>query len=339
MADCKRLQYPGDDGTVAGVTVRASTTLADVARHAGVHAATVSRVLSRPDMVNVDTLERVRRSVEALGYVPNGAARQLAGGRTSRIAVIVPDVANPYFGALVRSAQRRADDDADLVVLADTDQRPAREIAAVRSLAGDVDGVVLCGSVAAVAELRAAAEGTPLVSVNRRMRSVPSVVVDQSAILEISVAHLRELGHERIGFVRGPAAYWSTEARTRRALDSGVTILGPVQPTDAGGRAVLDSVLDAGITGVIAFNDLVAVGLLGAAAARGLRVPDAFSVVGSDDVPLAAMVHPALTTVTGLADELGRAAVDLVRLHLDERTAHDVALTPSLVVRATTGAP
>ena len=153
----------------------------------------------------------VRSSVDALGYVPNGAARQLAGGRTSRLAVVVPDVTNPYFGALVQAAQRRADDDDELVVLADTGQRPQREVGAVRAFAGDVDGIVLCGSIAPVGALREAAGSTPLVSVNRRMRAVPSVVIDQSAVVDLAVDHLRQLGHDRIAFVRGPSAYWSVD--------------------------------------------------------------------------------------------------------------------------------
>ncbi len=326
------------NGTVGRVTA-GSTTLADVARHAGVHAATVSRALSRPQMVSAATLARVRTSIDALAYVPNGAARQLAGGRTSRIAVIVPDVSNPFFGALVQAAQRRATDDDELVVLADTDQGPQREVAAVRSLAADVDGIVLCGSVAPVRELRAAAGETPLVSVNRRMRAVPSVVLDQAAVLDLAVDHLRSLGHDRIAFVRGPSAYWSTETRTRRAVEAGIRTLGPVEPTDAGGRSVLDAVLDSGVSGVVAFNDLVAVGLLGAAAERGVPVPGRLSVVGSDDLPLATLVRPALTTVTGSAQTLGRVAVDLVHARIDGRPAEDVVLAPDLVIRDTTAAP
>lgn len=314
-------------------------TLADVARHAGVHAATVSRALTRPQMVNAATLERIRSSVEALGYVPNGAARQLAGGRTSRLAVVVPDVTNPYFGALVQAAQRRADDDDQLVVLADTDQRPQREVAAVGSLAGDVDGIILCGSVAPVGDLRDAAGDTPMVSVNRRMRTVPSVVLDQRAILDLAVQHLRTAGHDAVGFIRGPAAYWSTEARTRRAVESGLATFGPVEPTVEGGRAALADVLASGVSAVVAFNDLVAVGLVDAAAEGSLRIPGDLSVVGSDDIPLAAMVRPALTTVAGRAAALGSAAVEMVHDCLATGHAADVSLVPELVVRATTGAP
>lgn len=321
------------------MTIGTSTTLADVARHAGVHAATVSRALSRPDMVNVSTLERVRSSVDALGYVPNGAARQLAGGRTSRLAVVVPDITNPYFATLVQAAQSRADADDELVVLADTGQRRRREVDAVRSFAGDVDGIVLCGSIAPVGELRDAAGSTPLVSVNRRMRSVPSVVIDQAAVIDLAVEHLRGLGHDRIAFMRGPSAYWSNDLRSRRASAVGIELLGPVEPTDAGGRRVFDQVRSSGVTGVVAFNDVVAVGLLAAAAEARISVPGDLSIVGSDDVPLAAMVHPALTTVDGCAGELGTAAVDLIHDLLAGRPVQDVERAPTLVVRASTREP
>ena len=333
---CKRLQNRVSLGTVYRM---ATTTLADVARRAGVHSATVSRALSRPEMVNAATLERVRAAVDALGYVPNNAARQLAGGRTGRIAVIVPDVTNPYFGGLVQAAQRTADDGDEIVVLADTGQRPAKEVAAVRSLAGEVDGIVLCGSVGPVGELRSAAGSTPVVSVNRRMRGIPSVVVDQGAVVDLAADHLTSLGHERLAFVRGPSAYWSTEVRTRRASTLGLTLVGPVEPTHGGGRDAVAALIDSDVTGVVAFNDLIATGILAEASDRGLRVPGDVSLVGSDDVSLAAMVHPALTTVAGRADDLGAAAVDLLHGLLGGVEVDDVSLEPSLVVRRTTGVP
>ena len=334
---CKRLQEIRRPGTV--YRMAASPTLADVARRAGVHSATVSRALSRPEMVNGATLQRVHAAVEALGYVPNNAARQLAGGRTGRIAVIVPDVTNPYFGGLVQAAQRRADDGDEIVVLADTGQRPGREVAAVRSLAAEVDGIVLCGSVGPVGDLRAAAGETPVVSVNRRMRGVPSVVVDQEAVVDLAVDHLRLLGHERIAFLRGPSAYWSTQARTRRADALDLQLVGPAEPTHDGGRDALDGVRSTGATAVVVFNDLMAAGLLAEASNRGVRVPDELSLVGSDDVSFAAMVHPALTTVAGRADDLGAAAVDLLHDLASTDSVGDVSLEPYLVVRATTSAP
>ena len=113
---------------------RTPVTLADVAAAADVHAATVSRALSRPDLVKAATLDRVNAAVEALGYVPNRAARQLAGGRTGMVAMLVPDITNPFFAAVVQAAQRRAERDGHLVVLADTGLRAAAEVDAVRSL-------------------------------------------------------------------------------------------------------------------------------------------------------------------------------------------------------------
>lgn len=314
-------------------------TLDDVAAHAGVHAATVSRALSRPEMLTAGTLDRVRAAVDELGYVPNVAARQLAGGRTSRLAIIVPDVANPFFGGLVQAAQRRASDDDELVLLADTDQRPAREIDAVRSFAGDVDGIVLCASVAPVASIREAAGSTPLVSVNRRVRAVPSVLLDQSAVIDLGVDHLRSLGHERIAFVRGPAAYWSTEVRTRRADSLDVATLAAPAPTYEGGRETFVAVRDSGVTAVLAFNDLLAFGIMAAADEAGVSIPAELSVVGSDDVDIAEMVRPALTTVSGRMSDLGTTAVDVLLRHVvhgEEPPSSDIELAPELIVRAST---
>ncbi len=311
-------------------------TLDDVARRAGVHAATVSRAITRPELVRPATLQRVRAAIDALGYVPNRAARELAGGRTSRIAVVVPDVTNPYFAELVQAAHRHASHDGESVVMADTDHRPALEVEAVRTFAGTVDGIVLAAPVALTSAVRAAAGTTPLVTVNRRTRDLPSVLLDQRAVVDLAVAHLRVLGHRRIAVARGPSTSWSAEERERAARSASVDLLGPVEPTYAGGRELYDLVRAAGCTGVATFNDVSAFGLLAAAADDGCPVPGELSVVGSDDIPFASMVQPALTTVSGHARELGTTAIEVLHQVLAGETATPVTVDPTIVLRAST---
>lgn len=318
-------------------------TLDDVATHAGVHASTVSRSLSRPDLVNPKTLARVTAAIEQLGYVPNRAARQLAGGHTATMAMLVPDITNPFFSSIVQAAQRRAADNGRVLVVADTAQDAGTELDAVRSLAPNVDGLVLCVPVAPTAELRRAARGRPLVFVNRRARGVPSIVVDQTAIVDLGIGHLRQLGHRRIAAVRGPVGYWSSRQREQALLrcGDGVIVLDPVEPTFEGGQAALAQVIGTGATAVAAFNDVMALGLIAAASATGLIVPDRLSVMGADGVSFAAMTTPGLTTISVDLASLGDLALDdlLARISGPEPDRLEQTIAPQLTIRASTASP
>ncbi len=316
-------------------------TLDDVAADAGVHAATVSRAISRPDLVGEETLARVNAAIERLGYVPNRAARQLASGRTSMVAVLVPDIANPFFSGLVQALQRHAAEAGLLTVLADTSLDPATEREVVASLAPSVDGLLVCAPVGATDELTEVAADRPLVFVNRRARSVPWAIVDQRRITRLAVEHLRDLGHEHIAVVAGPAGFWSSTERAAEIAASGLdlTVLGPVDPTHRGGESLIDDVVASGVTAVVAFNDVMAIGLIGAARRQGIDVPGDLSVVGSDDIPMAAMATPPLTTIGAPLDELGAAALHSLTAAVVGEGTHDKSLEPYLVERSTTAPP
>lgn len=311
-----------------------SITLDDVARRAGVHASTVSRVLSRPELVKAATLTRVQAAADELGYVPNRAARQLAGGRTSRLAVLVPDITNPWFAELVAEVESRAGTHDEHVLVAGTGHRSERELAAIRSMVGHVDGFIACSSVAPATALRAAVGSAPVVYVNRRAHGVPSVVVDQRSVIDLSVGHLRDLGHVDVAVVLGPPAYWSTDQRRRAAERAATTVVGPFAPTFDGGRDAFSAVRASGCTGVAMFNDVSAFGLVASAVDAGVAVPGDLSVVGSDDVPFAAVHRPALTTVDGRARAVGAEALSLLHHALaTDETSDDIAVQPILVVR------
>jgi LacI family transcriptional regulator len=314
-----------------------AVTLADVAAAADVHAATVSRALSRPDLVKSATLDRVNAAIEELGYIPNRAARQLAGGRTAMLAMLVPDITNPFFAAIVQAAQRRADDDDHLVVLADTGLRGSAEVDAVRSLAPHVDAVIVCTPRSPAPPLVEAAAGRPVVLVNREADGVTSVVLDQRRIVALALDHLHGLGHESIALVRGPHGSWSARQRERGLSGDDVTMVGPSAPTFDGGREVFGAVVEAGVTAAIAFNDVMALGLLRAAAETGVGVPSQLSVVGSDDIAIAAMATPALTTVAAPLDELATLAVDHALRLVGGGAPQQVSVAPRLIERSSTG--
>jgi DNA-binding LacI/PurR family transcriptional regulator len=321
----------------------------DVAALAGVSVATVSRSFTIPEVVRDATRESVVAAATALGYQPNRAARGLITGRTGNIGVIVPDLGNPYFHAVLKGAQARARRADYAVFVADGQESASEEEALINAMSKQVDGIVLCSSRLAPGKL-AALEATPtVVLLNRRVAGLPSVIVDSADGMKQAVHHLASLGHVRGAFVSGPRHSWSNRERHKglRAAalecDIEVVTIGPVAPQFESGVGAAERVLEAGVTAVLAYNDLVAVGILSRLAQLGVTVPDELSVVGFDDIPLAAMVTPALTTVALPTALAGQAAVDLLLGRLENAgppTARDLRKLPaSLVIRGSTSAP
>ncbi len=314
--------------------------MSDVAHRSGVHQATVSRVLNRPEVVKTETLRRVHKAIEELEYAPHTGARHLAGGHTGVIAAFVPDLANPFFAALLKAIQAAAHNMGSRVMVADTQFDAATEIEIVKKFAASVDAAVLCSPVASTAGLLAAAGSTQLVFVNRAAVRVPSVVVDQAEIVNLAVDHHRQLGHRHIAVVTGPSSYWSSAQRLRAAQRLGaVHVIDNADPTFEGGAKVLGSLLDADITAVVAFNDLMALGILRAAVDHGLSVPNDLSVVGSDNIEMAAMSSPALTTVAAPIDELGQTAVSLIDWQTSAKKPRSRVSLPTRLIDRTSTAP
>ena len=315
-----------------------AVTLADVAVEAGVHPSTVSRVLSRPQLIGEPTRTAVHAAIHKLGYTPNRAARQLAGGRIGAIGVLVPDITNPFFAHVVRSVQQGCRRNGLTMLLADTDQREADELSEARALAGSVDGFVACSPVAATQQWLQVVGTAPLVFVNRRANGVASVALDQQAIIELGVTHLRAAGHRSIAVVRGPHSYWSSRERDRvvRRLP-GLVTYGPVRPDFEAGIALATDLMRSSVTGVLAFNDVQALGIVAGYRAAGRSVPRDLSVVGSDDIADAAMSNPPLTTVAAPVQQLGDAAFDLLaRLLAGAIERPEITLPVTLTVRAST---
>nr|BFE71523.1 LacI family DNA-binding transcriptional regulator [Actinoplanes digitatis] len=325
-----------------------AVTIKDVARVAGVSPSTVCRALSTPNLVRDETCDRVRRAAADLGYSPNRAARGLITGRTANIGLIVPDLGNPFFPGVVKGIQARAREADYAVFLADTDEDPAAETQLVRTLAKQVDGLVLCSPRMSEQELRGFAAETPLVMLNRRVGWLPAITFANVDGMRQAVTHLTALGHRRIAYVAGPRTSWSNRERARglraAAASAGAALVevGPVLPQFDGGVAAADPVLAAGVTAVIAYNDVIALGLLSRLHARGIAVPAEISVIGFDDIPMAAMVHPSLTTVGLPMESCGRAGVDLLLGLLQDPARYGTTrreLGTHLMVRGSTGAP
>jgi LacI family transcriptional regulator len=319
-------------------------TISMIAKELGVSRSTVSRAFTRPHLLRAETVERVLAAAEALGYVPNQVARALSTGQTGIIALIVPDIANPFFPPLIRAAQAGADQQDFCVLLGDSAENPDQEARLITRFTPQVDGFVLASSRLAEQALINCAQRRPIVLINRDIPRVPRVLVDSHTGIMQAVAHLAELGHDHIAYVGGPVGSWSDHQR-RKAItaaraehDLTVAMLHARPATHAGGTRVVDALLASDATAVVAFDDVVAHGILAGLAERGVRVPEEFSVIGCDDV-LAATTYPPLTTVSLRCADAGEIAVSVLLELLGGRKLGDVrySLDSQLVVRATTG--
>lgn len=320
-------------------------TIGEVAAAAGVSRATVSRAFGRPQMLRPETVQRVRDVARQLGYVPNRVAQALSTGRFGNLALVVPDIANPFFPPMIRAVQGRADLAGFAVFLGDADEDPAREDVLLGQLATQVEGFVLASSRMTDERIRAHAARRPLVLINRDVAAIPRVLIDTTLGVTAAVEHLHALGHKRIAYLNGPSGSWSNLQRRRavkRAADRRsieVTMVAARRASYELGREAVPALLATGATAVVAFDDLVAQGVLAGLAERGIAVPAQLSVVGCDDV-LAARTYPPLTTVSARSAEAGTAAVELLTSMLSTGVRADtrLILDTHLVVRATTAA-
>lgn len=320
-------------------------TIRDVARAAGVSQSTVSRTLSSPDLVHPSTRALVEAHTQRLGYRPNRAARGLITGRTGNLGLIVPDLSNPFFASVVKGIQSAAGASDYSVFIADTDEEATAEVELLRALAKQVDGILLCSPRTTETRLQEVGVDTPIVLMNRTVHGFPSITVDNADGMRQAVNHLAALGHRRIAYVGGPSTSWSDSER-RRGLHASVETtgadlvdIGGFPPRFEGGVAAGDLVLASGASAVIAYNDVIALGLLSRFTTRGVSVPGKVSLVGCDDIAMASMSHPQLTTIAIPQHVAGRAAVGLLMSVLsddDGNESRERELPTQLIVRATT---
>lgn len=320
------------------------TTVQDVARAAGVSVSTVSRALTG-GAVSPATREAVVAVAHRLGYRPNRAARGLITGRTGNLGLIVPDLRNPFFADVAKGVTARAREVDCGVFISDTDEDPVAELEAIATLRHNTDGILLCSPRSTDPQILAAADPQTTVLLHRRVPGMTSVVADVADGIRQAVQHLQALGHRRIAFVPGPEESWASRQRLAGLAEFGagdleILPVGSVASTFDGGVLAADLVLAGTATAVLAYNDLVATGLLHRLAARGVVVPDRLSVVGFDDVSLAAMSHPPLTSVAVPKDRAGAIGLDLLLGRAGTVTAAhgaQVTLPTALVVRSSSG--
>jgi LacI family transcriptional regulator len=320
-------------------------TIYDVAAAAGVAASTVSRTFSRPGRVNERTAEHVRQVAATLGFHANPVARALSTDRTSLLGLVVADVANPFFSEITQGAQRAADEAGYTVLLVNTQESGAHEKRAIERSLSLVDGVILASSRLSDAAIRMVAKQKPTVVLNRVLPGVQCIVPDIRGGVAAALNHLRQCGHEQLVYVAGPEASWSDGMRWRCTRELGDSLpvrirrVGPFPPTVAGGGQCANLFPGLGATAALAYNDLIAIGLIRGLAERGMRVPDQLSVAGFDDTLAGRLVTPALTTVSTPLESMGsQSVVRLARLIASDGSDKvELTILPSrLVVRDST---
>jgi len=326
-------------------------TISQVAEYAGVSVGTVSNVVNRPERVSEATRERVREAVKALGWVPNGSAATLRAGQATLVGLIVPDIRNPFFTEVARGAEDMAAANGEAIVVCNTDWLLADERRALDALARQrVRGVIINPAGEDERYLEWLVDrGIAMVLLDHRRSAglVPAVIVDDVLGGRLAGEHLLELGHRRIALVNGPTSIPQCEDRRRGLIDAltdaGVDAASDlfeleVEAMDApSGVAAVEKVLaEFSPTAIFCTNDLLAIGVIRGLRQRGLRAPDDIAVIGYDDVELAAMTDPPLTTVHQPSYELGATAYELLRSGAEPEQR---LFSPHLVERESTAPP
>jgi len=320
--------------------------ISDIAQLAGVSNATVSRVINGFSTVNEDIAQRVRDIIKEVGYVPSQTARSLSLGASQTIGVVVPDLSNPMYHEVLRGVHRAAAADGYRVLVADTLEDPQGEAAVALDIRHRTDALVLIAPRMTRPELLALLMRVHPAAVINRTTGENAVVarVDYEAGIQTLAEHLRTLGHSRIAFLSGPEQSRSNQDRQRgleqyRASHADVEIV--EIPTGSGfddGHRSWEAVRDAGASAVMAFNDLVALGLIGRLAEEGIRVPEDISVAGFDNIPFAQYSSPSLTTMAVDLGEVGASAWRDLRQEIEGAERREPSVfAPVLRVRASTG--
>jgi LacI family transcriptional regulator len=322
--------------------------LAEVARLAGVSPGTVSNAFNRPNVVAADTLERVMMAVSELNYVPNGAARQLRVGISHTVGLVLHDLTNPFFAALGEGAEDWAGRHGSSLLIATTNGSSDKQNEYLVLFEEQrVQGVLLQPNDPFRASIdRLRSRGIPVVLLDAPPPDlhVPSVSGDDLSGGRLAAHHLLSIGRRRLLILSGPITERAFAERAQGAMEAIHQVEGAsgrvvaVEATIAAGRAAGSSIDHTEFDGVIAGNDVIALGALHAFMERGVRVPAEVAIIGYDDIDVAAAAGVPLTTVRQSARGMGRRAIELLIETIADPTRGDrVVFHPELIARQSTG--
>ena len=264
------------------------------------------------------------------------------------IGLAVTDVTNPFFFPLLRGAEQVCTEHGYALMLFDAQESGSREREIFERALPVLDGVVIASSRLSDTALRGFAKKAPTVILNRVVTGLPCVVSDYERGVRRALEHLAGLGHRRVAYIAGPPASWADGARWRAFHEAAAELgmvdcrLGPVMPTVRGGEQVLPQVHEHKVSAVIAYNDLIAIGILRGTAAAGVRVPDRLSVIGFDNIFASDLVTPRLTSIASplglVGEKAARSVISLIEHHDESADFVEPLVMPMrLIERSSTG--
>lgn len=330
-----------------------SISMREIAKLAGVSSATVSRVINGSSLVTEETTQRIQKIIQDLNFVPNNSAIHLKNGKSQIFGIIIPDLNNPFFTETIKIFEELLVENDKELLVANTDFHSTRTQKSVRRmLLRRVDGVALLTSEFEAAPLESLVQNRiPVVTTDhyRTGPGISDIVIDFAGGMAQIVGHLKSLGHSRIGFIGGTEGLVTSRVRRESFLDAIVKqglssregwIVEGNYKID-GGSAAMDRILaqDEIPTAVVTANDLTAIGALRTVHQRGLRIPDDISITGIDDIAMADIVYPPLTTLRISRKEYARVLFEALATGNDDltRVGRQYMLPTSLVVRSSTG--
>lgn len=339
---------------------RQDVSIEDIALAAGVSHSTVSRALRDSTLISAEVRERIQHLAQQMGYTPNGVARSLQNRRTHSIGLVVTAISDPFFGDVVKGVEEVAQAGGYSLVLSASHNDPEQEMNVIETFHHRrVDGILVAASrISDIYKERLDHIQVPTVLINSQAESQHQllhwVAVDDDRGAQLAVEHLLHLGHRAIGYLGVESRPKSQRQRLegyRKALvaaniggrENWEAIASDNDASHesdvAAGRALVPRLVEAGVTAIFCYNDMVAVGVLLACHERGIVVPQDLSVVGYDDIPTAAYVMPPLTTIHQPKVQLGQQAMEMLLDLLNGREVQNRVLAPSLTLRTSTAAP
>ncbi|MBI3950907.1 MAG: LacI family DNA-binding transcriptional regulator [Acidobacteria bacterium] len=327
------------------------TTMRDVANRLGVSVSTVSRALNNPTVISVGTRERILKAVEESGYIRNNLARGLALKTSHLIGMMVSDISNPFFSEIARGVHDVARGKSYVIALCNTDRRVENEEVFSRTLLeNQVAGLIFVGGTMGERHLKSLRDNNvPFVIAGRRTKalSAPTVAVDNVAVGYQATHYLIGLGHKRIMFLSGPSDSATSRDRKRGYLDA--MQANGLSPLVAEGDFKMETgfSLASRLVGekkrpsaVFAANDMMAIGLIMGLTNLRLKIPGNVAVVGCDDIPMARLIKPTLTTIKIPMYEIGTRAMSMLITLLEneqELTSQTILLGCELTIRESAG--
>ncbi len=321
-------------------------TIKDVAQSAGVSISTVSLTFANPERVSPDTAQRIWKAADLLGYRPNPLAQSLKRGRSRMIGVLVGDISSPFFGRLLKSVEKRALERGYLMIVADTDGDPARELELLDQFTAQrIAGLMISphGSSAAYGR-RLAGFKTPIVMVDHRFRGadLDYVASDTRMAARMLTDHLINLGHRRIAQITGPVQLYTAAERVegyREAMqaaglqvDEGLLVDGRYRDTESYAQTMRLMTRRDKPTAILAASNMMALGALQAIQELGYSCPQDVSLATIDDIPWSAVIQPKLTMVLQDIEQIAQISADYLLDRVEATSPIPIAPRESVLV-------